>query len=268
MNANSPIGILDSGVGGYTVARAVQRLLPHEDVIYYGDGCNAPYGNRTGEDIVHLVRQILDFMASKGVKCAALACSTISTLIDEFAGDYPFPIFSIVQAGSDEVVRRGLKQVGVLSTVFTAKTGCYSRLIRKSAPEIEVYSQGSVRLAALIESGKAADEQVAEELRASLGVLAAAHPALDALMLGCTHYPIVQHLIQREYPQFTTVIDPAEGQARQIGDCLARNGALNEAGGRLQVYTSGDCAQYEALAERLGIRISGKAQYLHVATPL
>ena len=268
MNANAPIGILDSGVGGYTVARAVQRLLPTEDVIYYGDGCNAPYGNRSAEDIVHLVRQILDFMASKGAKAVGLACNTISTLIDEFADDYPFPIVSIVQAGSDEVVARGLKQVGVLSTMFTAKTQCYPRLIHKAAPEIEVYSQGSVNLAAIVESCKATDAQVIEELDASLGRLAAAHPDLDALVLGCTHYPIVRHLIERSYPQFTNIIDPAEGQARQIAECLAKNGGENKNGGSLTVYTSGDCAQYEQLAETLGIRLTGRANPLHAATPL
>ena len=122
MLCNAPIGIFDSGVGGYTVARALQKALPKEDVIYYGDGCNAPYGNRSKEDIVHLVRQILDFMASKQVKAVGIACNTISTLIDEFTG-YDFPIFSIVQAGADEVVRCAPAKVGVLSTCFTAQTG-------------------------------------------------------------------------------------------------------------------------------------------------
>ena len=164
MKANAPIGILDSGVGGYTVARTLQKMLPNEDVIYYGDGCNAPYGNRSKEDIVHLVRQILDFMAQQSVKAVGLACNTISTLIDEFTG-YDFPIFSIVQAGSDEVIRQGVKRVGVLSTMFTAQTGCYPRLIQNADPTVEVFSQGSVNLAALVESGKATDEEIVAELK-------------------------------------------------------------------------------------------------------
>ena len=75
-------------------------------------------------------------------------------------------------------------------------------------------------------------------------------------------------MIEREYPQFATVIDPAEGQTRQIMDCLAKNGALNESGGSLRVYTSGDCAYYEALAETLGLRLSERVQSLHAAEPL
>ena len=268
MVSSAPIGIFDSGVGGYTVARALQRTLPKEDVIYYGDGCNAPYGNRSKEDIVHLVRQILDFMASKQVKAVGIACNTISTLIDEFTPHYDFPIFSIVQAGADEVVRRKPAKAGVLSTMFTAKTGAYARLIQAADPSIQVLSQGSVNLAALIESCKASDADIAAELHASLGQLAAAHPELDTLVLGCTHYPIARDIIAREYPQFTNIIDPAMGQVEQLRACLAANHALNENGGSLKVFTSGDCAQYEALAAQLGMTLTGPATQIHVATPL
>lgn len=267
MRATAPIGIFDSGVGGYTVARALQRALPREDVIYYGDGFNAPYGNRTKEDIVHLVRQILDFMASKQVKAVGIACNTISTLIDEFTG-YDFPIFSIVQAGADLVVGSGCRQTGVLSTMFTAQTGAYARLIHAADPAIRVYSQGSVNLAALVESGTASDEQIARELDASLGRLASAHPELDTLVLGCTHYPLARDIIAARYPQFTHIIDPAMGQVEQLRACLAAQGALNDRGGSLRVFTSGDCAKYESLAQRLGMVLTGPATQLHVATPL
>lgn len=267
MNANAPIGIFDSGVGGYTVARALQKALPKENVIYYGDGHNAPYGNRSKEDIVHLVRQILDFMASKQVKAVGIACNTISTLIDEFTG-YDFPIFSIVQAGADEVVRCAPKQVAVLSTCFTAQTGAYAKLINAAAPRIEVLSQGSVNLAALVESGTASDGEIAAELHDSLGKLTAVHPKVDTLVLGCTHYPLARDIIAKEFPQFTNIIDPAMGQVEQLRSCLAANNALNHEGGSLKVFTSGDCAKYEALAARLGMVLDGPATQLHVATPL
>ena len=267
MNANAPIGIFDSGVGGYTVARALQKALPGEDIIYYGDGCNAPYGNRSKEDIVHLVRQILNFMASRQVKAVGIACNTISTLIDEFTG-YDFPIFSIVQAGADAVVSSGKGQAGVLSTMFTASTGAYAKLIHAADPNIAVFSQGSVNLAALVESGCAADEQIAAELHDSLGKLATAHPELDTLVLGCTHYPLARDIIAREYPQFTNIIDPAMGQVEQLRACLAAHNAFNPAGGSLRVFTSGECEKYETLAARLGMTLTGPVTGLHVATPL
>ena len=268
MRAGAPIGILDSGVGGYTVARVLQKLLPNEDIIYYGDGGNAPYGNRTADDIVHIVGQILDFMAEQGVKAVGLACNTSSALIDRFADKYDFPIFSIVQAGADEVIRQGVEQVGILSTVLTAKTGSYPRLIQQVNPSVDVFSQGSVNLAALVEAGTASDEEIVAELQASLGQLTKAQPQLDTLVLGCTHYPIVRDIIAREYPQLTNIIDPAMGQVEKMRVCLAANNALNPNGGKLQIYTSGDCGKFEAMAEQLGLKLTGPAIYKKVAQPL
>ncbi len=266
MNANAPIGVFDSGVGGFTVARVLQKQLPGEDIVYYGDSQNAPYGNRSREDIIHLVRQILDFMASRQVKAALIACNTISALIDAFTG-YDFPIFSIVRAGADVVAAHNPAQVGVLSTCFTAQTGIYAKLINAAAPHIKVYHQGSVNLAALVEK-HADDEALVAELQASLGQMAAAHPDMDTLVLGCTHHPLARDIIEREYPQFTTVIDPAESQVEQLRACLAANNAFNTKGGSLQVYTSGDCAAYEALAAELGLTLSGPVQHLCAAAPL
>ena len=166
------------------------------------------------------------------------------------------------------MVHRAPAQVGVLSTCFTAQTGAYAKLINAAAPDIKVYSQGSVNLAALVESGTASDAEIAAELHDSLGQLTAAQPDLDTLVLGCTHYPLAQDVIAREYPQLTTIIDPAMGQVEQLRACLAANNALNDKGGRLKVFTSGDCAKYEALAARLGMVLDGPATQLHVATPL
>lgn len=268
MQPGAPIGILDSGVGGYTVARVLQKLLPNEDIIYYGDGGNAPYGNRTADDIVHIVGQILDFMAEQGVKAVGLACNTSSALIDRFADKYDFPIFSIVQAGADEVLRQGVKQAGVLATMLTTQTGSYPRLIQQADPSVDVFSQGSVNLAALVESGTASDAEIVAELRASLGQLVAAQPQLDTLVLGCTHYPIVRDIIARTYPQFTNIIDPAMGQVENMKACFAENNALNPNGGKLQIYTSGDCGKFEAMAAKLGLKLSGPAIYKKVAQPL
>ena len=267
IDPNAPIGMFDSGVGGFTVARVLQQMLPREDVVYFGDSGNAPYGNRSKEELAHIVRQILDFMASRQVKAVCVACNTTSSFIHEFTG-YDFPIFSIVQAGADAVVKRAPHKVGVLSTCFTAQTGAYARRINAAAPHIQVLSQGSVNLAALVESGKAGDGEIAAELQQSLGKLAQAHPDLDTLVLGCTHYPLARDVIVREYPQFTNIIVPAMGQVEQLRGWLASHDALNTEGGSLRVYTSGECGKYETLARRLGMKLTGPATYLHVATPL
>ena len=143
MDPTASIGVLDTGVGGYTVLRVLRQELPREDVVFYGDGWNVPYGNRSEEEILCLVRQCLDFLAGRGVKLVAVACNTISSLIERYRDEYPFPILSIVQAGSDQVLALRAEEVGVFSTVFTARSGCYQRLIARQAPQVRVHAQGS-----------------------------------------------------------------------------------------------------------------------------
>jgi len=268
MKKNAPIGVMDSGVGGFTVARTVQRMLPQEDIVYYGDGWNVPYGNRSEADILHLVRQILDMLAQRNVKLVAIACNTISVLIDQYKDDYSYPIFSVVQAGADDVISRNPAKVGVFSTMFTAKTEAYAKVIHKTAPHIQVIAQGSENLAALVDAGLDNREGIKAELRRSLGLMAAAHPDMDTLVLGCTHFPLVQDLIEELYPQFTNIIDPAVMQTKQIQAYLAEHDGLNPDGGRLDMFTSGDCAQYESLAIRLGMKLSQSVQHLPAPTPL
>lgn len=130
------------GLGGYTVVKELQRLLPKEDIIFLGDGKNQPYGNRSEKDILCLTHQCLDFLKDKHVKVVAVACNTISTLIDKYQPDYEFRIFSIVQAGSTDVIKLGLRQVGILSTVFTANSGCYDRLIHQETAADSGLSSG------------------------------------------------------------------------------------------------------------------------------
>ena len=269
MDPKAPIGVLDTGVGGYTVLRVLQERLPREDVIFYGDGWNVPYGNRSQEEILHLVRQCLDFLAGRGVKLVAVACNTISSLIDHYQQDYPFPILSIVQAGSDHVLKLGPREVGVYSTVFTARSGCYQRLIAAADPDIRVYAQGSGRLAALIEEGTAEGEELDRELDLSLGRLAEEHPELDTLVLGCTHFPIEQTRIQRRFPQFTRLIDPAWMQVRQVEARLAAAGGLNsQEAGSLRICTSGPCEKYAQLARRLGLELDGPVERVPPPVPL
>ncbi|MCI7404144.1 MAG: aspartate/glutamate racemase family protein, partial [Pyramidobacter sp.] len=135
MDKLSPVGVFDSGVGGFSVVKEIQKVLPGEDVLYYGDSANMPYGNRSGEEILHLTRQILAFLERRGVKAAAVACNTISSLIDRYRDDYPFKIFSVIEAGAASVATLDADCVGVIGTVFTARSGAYHRLINAVRPE-------------------------------------------------------------------------------------------------------------------------------------
>lgn len=268
-DAKAPIGVVDAGLGGYTVVKELQKILPREDIIFLGDGKNQPYGNRAEEDILHLTHQCLDFLKERNVKAVAVACNTISTLIDKYQPDYDFRIFSIVQAGSNDVVALNLKEVGVLSTVFTAKTGCYARLIHEKAPDTAVYAQGCPKLARIIEDGGFDQQRINTELKETLGQLAAAHPALDSLILGCTHYPMVSENIQTLYPQFTRLINPAATQAQAIADYLKAENALNADGeGSFRVYTTSDCEFYRNMTKHVGLKTPACVELVPAPTPL
>ena len=269
IDAKAPNGVLDGGLGGFTVVKELQKILPEEDIIYLGDGKNNPYGNRSGEDIVHLTKQCLNFLKEKRVKAVAVACNTISTMIDHYQPDYDFKIFSIVQAGSDDAVRMDLQQIGVLSTVFTAKTECYAHLIHQRKPQMNVYAQGCPMLARLIEDGDFDRSRIDAELRKTLGGLMERYPTLDSLVFGCTHFPLVQENIERLYPQLIHLINPAETQARQVKEYLEREHALNVGGaGTFRIYTTGSCESYRSVAERVGLKTPLSIELVPAPQPL
>lgn len=127
----SPIGIIDSGIGGFSVARKVQKLLPNENLLYFGDGANVPYGNHTGDEILTMTRYMIRFMREREVKTLLVACNTISSLIKQYRGDIDCPVLSVVEAGAQTVKSMDLDRVAVVSTCFTANFGCYPRQIGK-----------------------------------------------------------------------------------------------------------------------------------------
>lgn len=254
MNNKGPIGVMDAGWGGMTVVKELQKILPNEDIIFYGDGENQPYGNRPKDEILNLTHQCMDFLRDKDAKVVAVACNTISTLIDEYKGDYDIPIFSLVKAGSDDVIESGLKNVGLLATMFTAQSGCYEKLIHQSAPDVNVYAQGCPMLARIIEDGDFDQKKIRDELSKTLGHLASEHPELNALILGCTHYYMVKDNIKDMYPQFTKFVYPAATQAKQIKAYLEHNDGLNPCGnGTFSLYTTSDVDVYRNMARLVGL---------------
>ncbi len=245
-----PIGVIDAGMGGYTVVREVQRLMPRESIVYYGDSANQPYGNRRGDVILHMARQILDDVQKRGVKLVAVACNTISTLIDDYRNQYAFPVFSIVEAGARAAVDSGAERIGMISTVFTANSGCYERLIKQERPDAVVVSQGCPDLPRLIEHGGFDQEMLDREIKKELDALLA-RQIVTHLILGCTHFGYVRENILRLYP-FLTVIDPSEEQARILRHHLEQNNALAERGrGGFQVLTTGSAQSYREAAGRM-----------------
>lgn len=247
-----PIGVVDSGVGGLTVVRQIQRLLPGEDIIYIGDSANVPYGNRSSDEIFALTMKMLRFLERQDVKCVAIACNTISTLIDRLRPACPFTLLSIIEAGGDYIVREKLPRVGLIATEFTVKNAAYDARIHAGNPDCVVISKGSPNLAALIDRGDFNQTEINREITEQVDVILSKGP-VDDLLLACTHFPIVADNFHACFPQLR-LIDPAEQQAAAIKNLLVYRKLSNpQTRGTLTVYTSGEPEVYEAVSARLNL---------------
>ena len=254
---NKPIGVLDSGLGGLTLVRELERLLPHESIVYFGDNANCPFGNRPKSEILGLSFAMLNFLKQQDVKIAAIACNTISVLIEELSKPCDFPVVSIIEAASKFVAGMKLKQVGIVATEFTIKQGLYETLIRNQHPHTQVYGQSSRTLAALIDAGNFTDPATKAEVESLVSTLRQARPELKHIVLGCTHYPIVLDLFEQAAADIS-FINPAQAQAEAVKTLLLDRGLLADGSAdskpaSLDIFTSGEKAQYEAALKKLEI---------------
>ncbi len=263
---NSPIGVLDSGIGGFSVARQLQRLLPGEDLIYFGDGANIPYGNHSRERIVTLARYMFDFMEERRVKALLVACNTISCVIEDCKDAVSCPAINAVQAGADAVAELDVEKVGVISTVFTHNSRVYPRRINEHSPKkIVVLSCGCPDLARLVEHNLANPEgmrDVEANLKLELDDMVL-RDQIQACVLGCTHYPLVEDSIRKLYPGLH-LIDPAVRMAQDTRAYLERTGLKKEGDtpGTLEIFTTGSVEEYKQRARQVGLtRVTGVRSY-------
>lgn len=248
-----PIGVIDSGVGGLTVVRQLQRILPGEDLLYFGDSANCPYGNRSADEIFSLTMRMLRHLERCGVKCAAIACNTISTIVDRLRPECPFPLISIVEAGADYVVRQKLNRVGLVATEFTISTGAYEERIHAANPDCFVSAKGSPDLAALIDRGDLNRAVINEKVTEMVDVVLSRGEIKD-LILGCTHFPIIEENFRACFPELR-LIDPAEQQAAAVKNLLVYRKLSNpRTRGTLTIQTSGEAEVYEKFAALLSLR--------------
>lgn len=250
---NAPIGVTDSGVGGLTVVRELQKLLPGEDIVYFGDGANCPYGNRSREELEALLARNVAFLKGKGVKAVVVACNTTSALVDSAPRDFGVPLFTIIAPATQAVRRCGAKKVGLLATEFTVRSGCYEKRIHALCPDVQVVAKGSPNLAGLVDCGAFDNAAINAEIFAQVGDVIAREPVTH-LILGCTHYPIVEENFRACFP-FVKLIDPAREEALAVSIALSAENLVKPAAsgekGRFEIYTSGEPAVYEKVAARL-----------------
>jgi glutamate racemase len=228
---NAPIGIFDSGVGGLTVARELFKLLPHEDVVYFGDVGRTPYGGRSKDIIIQFTRQDIAFLKEQKVKYVVCACNTASAVaLDEVREEYDIDIIGVIAPGAEAAVARTKAgRIGVIGTHATINSDAYAKRIQLIDPKLKVFSLACPLFVPLAEEGyidREATHLIARDYLRTMHDV-----EIDTLILGCTHYPLLRKVIAEEMGDKVTLIDSGEETARVALRHLTDNGMLNSRNG-------------------------------------
>jgi len=227
LKREDPIGIFDSGVGGLTVASEVMKRLPGEDIIYFGDTGRYPYGSRSPEIVRKFALQDVGFLTSLGIKALVVACNTASSVaLEGLREKFPLPIMGVVEPGARaavEATKNGI--LGVIGTRATIKSGSYNQAIKRLDPQLRVIAKPCPLFVALAEEGWTEGEAV--ELIAEEYLQPLKEKGVDTLVLGCTHYPLLQGVIGEVMGEGVRLVDSAQETSRELEDLLSREGLLN-----------------------------------------
>ena len=211
-----PIGIFDSGVGGLTVVHELRRQLPRESLLYFGDTARVPYGNKSPETVRRYSREILEYLLGQDVKMVVVACNTASAhALDDLKKAASIPVEGVVGPGARAAVKASrTHRIGVLGTAGTVKSGAYERAIRALSRDAQVRSIACPLFVPLVEEGwfnHSAAALIAREYLAPIK-----GEDIDAVVLGCTHYPLLKPLLQAELGKNIKLIDSAEETAAAV----------------------------------------------------
>ena len=222
-NANK-IGFFDSGVGGLSVLACFRKVLPNENILYYGDTLHLPYGNKTKKELIGYAKNILNFMKSKNVKAVVIACNTSSAqAYDTIKNLYEFPIYPIIQCCAKNVGEK-YNRVGVFATEATVKSGKYSEELKKVNMHVEVKEVAAKNWVGIVEKKIDNIEQAKLKIQNEIAEMLEFKP--DKIILGCTHYPYLLDEFEKYAPR-DLFIDPAEIFVEYIRNDLEQKGLLN-----------------------------------------
>lgn len=255
----APIGIFDSGIGGLTVAKAVSKALPNEDIIYFGDTARVPYGIKSEETVREYALQITDFLLSKGVKMILIACNTVSASAKNeiIAKTKALPVLDVITSGTEmAIAQKPNDHIGIIGTLATVNSKAYEKSIHAINAEIKVTQKACPLLVPLAEEGWIENEVATKTLENYLAVFD--NSGINSLILGCTHYPLFKKIIPKILRSDSVdIIDSADSIAQTAKKTLTSLELLNTEGGDFQCFVSDRPQRFQELAERfLGRKIS------------
>lgn len=223
---NKAIGVFDSGVGGLTVLAEIRKNLPNENIIYLGDTKNFPYGNRNKEEIIKFAIQNVEILIKKKVKVIIIACGTVtSQALDTLKEKFDIPIIGIIEPTVEYVKEQNYKDIGVIATEGTIRSGAWEQKLKEKKSEIKVTNKACPMLATIAEEGKAQSVEGRQVIKEYMEPFKENH--IDKIILGCTHYPIYEKIIREELGYEVELINTGGTVSKYLEKFLKENGLEN-----------------------------------------
>ncbi len=247
-----PIGVFDSGLGGLTAVRELARIMPEEDLVYFGDTGRVPYGGRSKDILVKYAQQDVTFLRTFNPKAIVIACGTVSsTALDVLREENDIPVFGVVEPAvraAAQLTKNG--KIGLIGTKASIRSGAYERALDALRPGTAVTARACPLLVPLVENGRFQPGDIVAETVAAEYLAPVKASGADALILGCTHYPLLKEIIGAYMGPDVALVDVGEQCARWVKKQLEWDGLRNErpGAGRHRYYVSDSTEDFSALA--------------------
>lgn len=246
-----PIGVFDSGVGGLTVLKELMETLPNERFIYFGDTARVPYGDKSEETLIRYVLECAEFLLGKEIKTLVIACNTASAYaLEPLRQLSSVPVVGVIEPGAKAAsLKTNNKKIAVLATKATVRSQVYIKAIQRFLPDAEILSLPCPLLVPFIE--EKLFEHPALKILLKEYLASAKEQNIDTALLGCTHYPLIRNLVEKELGSTVSVIDSAKAVSNNVIELLSNFGLLSKTlkSERLQVYVSDDPNRFRDIGE-------------------
>ena len=258
-----PIGFIDSGVGGLTVLKEALKQLPNESMIFLGDSARCPYGTRPVEEIRQYTLEMVQFLLEKNIKMLVIACNTATAVVlEELQNTLTIPVVGVIQPGSLAAIKQTKNdRIGVLGTNATIASKVYPKTMHDKNKDIEVFDIACPKFVPIVESNQSDTTEAEEVVRETLRPLEGT--AVDTVILGCTHYPLLRQTIQKVVGDGVTLIDSGAETVSSVSAlldyCKLSETPESNPKPTLEIYTTGEASLFEEIAEnwlnRTGLKV-------------
>lgn len=252
---NRSIGIFDSGLGGLTVLKEIMELMPGESLVYFGDNGRAPYGTKSKDTVIKYTLQDIRFLLNHDIKMIVIACNTASALsLDIIRENVTIPVIEVIEPGAKTgVMNTKNGKIGVIGTTATVNSGAYEMAIKKIDTSIRVYSKACPLFVPLVEEGPVWWENEVAYKIALEYLLPLKHEKIDTLVLGCTHYPLLQRVIASVMGDEVKLVSSAFEVARVVKNIIEKNGIRRDEKIKsvYRFYTSDSVDKFEPLCSAI-----------------